>query len=120
MSQAQEAAGGEEVFRVNPLHPSCNRSNLLLGGDRRLVIGSLAVSAVLVFVKFSPVMIAAGAAFGFGMLVLARKLAKSDPKMLDVYQRHTAYRRRYPAQATPWRENGPHEKKIWGRNFGAD
>lgn len=104
----------EGLLRITPLHPSCNRPNLFLGGDRRLVIFGLAFAVMLIFTKPTLVMVITGLVLAFGILWTARKLAKSDPLLISIYLRHTLYRRFYPPQSGPWRENGAHEKKIWG------
>lgn len=111
-------ADESEMLRVAPLHQACNRVTLLLGADRRLAIMSGAMGAVVIVGSLGPaglnVFLVLGAAFISGsMLWAARRLAKADPQMLDIYLRHKVYRKFYPAQSTPWKVNTKYDIKRW-------
>ena len=78
---------------------SLNRPQLLMGGDRELVLLSgllLALMAVSVmsFLSF----LIAGISFMAIVAVLAR-MGKEDPLMRKVYVRHLAYKDFYPAKS---------------------
>ncbi len=81
------------------MHASVNRPQLLMGGDRELVLmagllcGVMAVS-VMTIMSF----LIAGVSFGVIVMVLA-KLGKADPQMRRVYSRHVQYRDFYPAKS---------------------
>ena len=82
-----------------PMRASLNRPQLLMGGDRELVLLSglvLALMAVSVmsFVSF----LIAGISFVAIVAVLAR-MGKEDPLMRKVYARHLAYRDFYSAKS---------------------
>jgi type IV secretion system protein TrbD len=82
-----------------PMRASLNRPQLLMGGDRELVLLSgllLALMAVSVmsFLSF----LIAGISFMAIVAVLAR-MGKEDPLMRKVYARHLAYRDFYPAKS---------------------
>jgi len=82
-----------------PMRASLNRPQLLMGGDRELVLLSgllLALMAVSVmsFLSF----LIAGASFMAIVAVLAR-MGKEDPLMRKVYARHLAYKDFYPAKS---------------------
>jgi type IV secretion system protein TrbD len=81
------------------MHASVNRPQLLMGGDRELVLlagllcGVMAVS-VMTIMSF----LIAGLAFGVIVMVLSR-LGKADPLMRKVYSRHIRYKDFYPAKS---------------------
>ena len=81
------------------MRTSLSRPQLLLGGDRELVILSGLASAmvavsVMTFLSF----VTAFVAFGAIVAVLA-KIGKVDPMMKKVYARHLQYRGFYPAKS---------------------
>ena len=82
-----------------PMRPSLNRPQLLMGGDRELVLLSglvLALMAVSVmsFLSF----LIAGISFMAIVAVLAR-MGKEDPLLRKVYARHLAYMDFYAAKS---------------------
>jgi len=82
-----------------PMRASLNRPQLLMGGDRELVLLSglvLALMAVSVmsFLSF----LIAGASFMAIVAVLAR-MGKEDPLLRKVYARHLGYCDFYPAKS---------------------
>jgi type IV secretion system protein TrbD len=91
------------ALRATPLHRALHRANLLLGGERELVLitaiicGGLAVSA-LNFVA---------SAIGGGVWVMSiglfRMMAKADPQMSRIYLRQLRYRAYYPPRSRPAR-----------------
>lgn len=90
------------TLRTVPIRQVGSRFNLILGGDRELVLflaviaGGLSFSAMQlkVFI-FSGILWIAG-------IYLLRKIAKADPQMRFVYLRHIKYKSYYPAQSTPF------------------
>lgn len=81
------------------MHASVNRPQLLMGGDRELVLlagllcGLMAVS-VMTFMSF----FIAGVAFG-GIVMVLTRFGKADPLMRKVYSRHIHYKDFYPAKS---------------------
>lgn len=88
-----------------PIHRAMNRPNLLLGGERELVLVSGLLSGTLAFAGASVVTIIIGIVLWFGLLTLLRMMAKKDPFMSKVYLRHIKYQKFYPARSTPYRDN---------------
>jgi type IV secretory pathway TrbD component len=90
-------------LRRTALHRALHRANLLLGGERELVLitaiicGGLAVSALNVVAS----------AIGGGVWVIAigllRMMAKADPQMSRIYLRQLRYRAYYPPRSRPAR-----------------
>lgn len=100
-------------LRTARFYSACNRPDLMAGCDRKLFV--LVVTLVGCMFFMTPKMITAIA--GVVLFVIAysvlRKLAKADPLLVPVYQRHITYKRVYAPQATPWRENTPGDKVRW-------
>lgn len=84
---------------LTAMHASVHRPQLLMGGDRELVLlagllgGVMGVSVMTIMSFFI-----AGVSFGTIVMVLAR-LGKADPLMRKVYSRHIRYRDFYPAKS---------------------
>lgn len=82
------------------IHRSLNRPHLLLGAERSLVLLVGVVTATLLFSgNISPSSILLAIAFwscSFWGLV---RMAKADPQMSQVYQRHIRYRSHYSAHS---------------------
>ena len=95
------------MLRTKTLYTSGHRPNLVLGGDRELVLVSGLLSFVLVFAGFvahETVVMLFGVAFWFCALYALRKMAKADPALRRVYLKHIKYKKAfYPARSTPFR-----------------
>lgn len=87
--------------RMTPIHSALHRPNLVLGGDRELVMFAGLLSCLLVYtLQLVPALLGIG--MWFWALHMLRKMAKADPRMRGVYQRHRLYRTYYPARSTPF------------------
>jgi type IV secretion system protein VirB3 len=93
------------ALRTIPIRRAGNRHNLILGGDRELVMlaGLLAFSLVFQAQELKAALY--GILLWFGALFACRRMAKADPQMRFVYLRHRRYRAYYPARSTPFRVN---------------
>lgn len=87
-----------------PIHRAMNRPNLLLGGERELVLVSGLLSGTLAFAGASIATIVIGVLLWFGLLSMLRMMANKDPFMSKVYLRHIKYQSFYPARSTPYRD----------------
>ena len=101
------------TVRTVPIRRSGNRDNLVLGGDRELVMMSGLLAGALIV---SAQEMKAGV-FGTLMWLFAlhflRLMAKADPKMRFVYMRQRLYKKYYPPRSTPFRTNGPAEERQY-------
>jgi len=88
-----------------PIHRVANRDSLFMGGDRELVMLAGLLAAALIFTAQDLRATVFGIALWFGGLFVLRLMAKSDPKMRDVYLRHRKYEKYCPARSTPFRDN---------------
>ena len=82
------------------IHRSLNRPHLLLGAERSLVLMSGLVTALVVFSgSISLVSIGVGVTFWTCSFWALVRMAKADPQMSRVYQRHIRYRAYYSARS---------------------
>lgn len=93
------------ALRTIPIRRAGNRHNLFMGGDRELVMFSGLLAGALIFSAQDTRATLFGFALWFGALFVCRLMAKSDPKMRQVYLRHRRYKAYYPARSTPFRDN---------------
>lgn len=88
----------EEPRRIT-IHRSLNRPHLLLGAERGLVLMTGLITALLLFSgSISVVSIALAILFWSGSFWALVRMAKADPQMSSVYQRHIRYRGYYAAR----------------------
>ena len=81
------------------IHQSANRPNLLLGGDRELVLMAAMLTASLVFVIATWWGILIGAALWTFSVTVFRRMGKHDPMLRQVYVRHVKYQPFYQAKS---------------------
>ncbi len=92
------------ALRSIPIHRAGNRTNLFMGGDRELVMFTGVIAFALVFSAQDSRATFFGIALWVIALYLLRLMAKSDPKMRQVYLRNRRYRPYYPPRSTPFTE----------------
>lgn len=97
-------------IRTVPIRRAGNRDNLVLGGDREMVMFAGLLAAALIFSAQEMKAGIFGVLMWIGALQVFRVMAKSDPKMRFVYLRQRRYRPYYAARSTPFRTNGPAEE----------
>jgi len=101
------------ALRTIPIRRAGNRHNLFMGGDRELVmfIGLMAFALIFSAQELRATIV--GLSLWFVALYLLRLMAKSDPKMRQVYIRQRRYKRYYPARSTPFRINPTSQGKQY-------
>ncbi len=87
----------------NRIHRALSRPNLLLGGDRELVLLTGLAAIILIFVVLTVYSAVIGILVWTVVVAALRAMAKADPLMRRVYIRHVAFRPFYRATSTPWR-----------------
>src|SRR6267378_7040281 len=85
--------------REVPFHESANRPQLLMGGDRELILASAILAAMLVFAVMKWWSILAGLVLWLIAVAILARMAKVDPLLRHVYIRHIRYRDFYPAKS---------------------
>ena len=93
------------------IHPSANRPNQILGGDRELVLLALLISVSLAFSLAT--LWGGGLAVGFwiGAVAVLQRMGKADPMLRQAYMRHIRYRSLYPAKSGLFSKCVPHASK---------
>lgn len=81
------------------IHQSANRPNLILGGDRELVLIAILVSVSLGFSLASWWGIGLAVAFWAGAIAVLQRMGKADPLLRPIYLRHIRYAAFYPAKS---------------------
>ena len=78
---------------------SANRPNLLMGGDREMVLLAGLLAAALIFSVATVWAVAIGIAAWVSAVAALSRMAKVDPMLRHVYVRHVRYRRYYAAKS---------------------
>lgn len=90
-------------LRRTSLPRSLHRPNLILGGERNLVLTTGLVSLGLIITALNVPATIFGLAFWFGCIAALRQMAKSDPMMSRLYLRNIRYRGYYASRSRPFR-----------------
>ncbi len=85
-----------------PFHRALYRPNLVLGGERELVMFTGLVTVCLIFAAQSLVAAIVGLLLWFGCLALLRQMAKIDPYLSRIYMKSLKYCRYYAARSKPF------------------
>ena len=99
-------------MRQAVIHRSLNRSIVILGGDRELVLSAGFISVVTAFTCFTWWGVLVSLIFWIGSTIALRAMHKADPHMRHVFGRHRAYREYYPAKSALHRTIYP-TPSIW-------
>ena len=84
-------------MRSVPIHQSLHRHDLVLGGERDLVL-----YAGLFVTGMSLVATGLALAVWLSCLAALRRMAKADPMMSRIWVRHIRQQNYYPAHSSPW------------------
>jgi type IV secretion system protein VirB3 len=90
-------------LRRTALYRALHRPNLLLGGERELVLITAIVCAGLAVSSLNLVAIATGVGIWAVLIGAFRMMAKADPQMSKVYLRQLNYAAYYPPRSRAWR-----------------
>jgi type IV secretion system protein VirB3 len=93
------------------IHPSVNRPNQILGGDRELVLVTLLISVSLAFSLATLWGVGLAIAFWIGAVAVLQRMGKADPMLRQVYLRHVRYRPFYPAKSGLLSQCVPHASR---------
>ena len=81
------------------IHQSANRPNLILGGDRELVLIAMLTAISLAFSLGSWWGVGLSVAFWVGAVAVLQRMGKADPLLRQIYIRHIWCRSFYPAKS---------------------
>lgn len=85
--------------RTIPISRGINRPNLLLGGDRELVMISGIMAAVLIFSVVTLWSALIGILLWLVAIAAFSRMGKADPLMRHVFLKHQQYQDYYPASS---------------------
>ena len=92
------------ALRRTPLHRALYRPNLILGGERELVLITAIICGGVAVSGLNLVSAAIGVAVWLIAIALLRMMAKADPHMSKVYLRHLRFAAYYPPRSRPFRK----------------
>ena len=96
----------DEQLIATPLHRSTLRSFMVFGAERELALSALLLCAVVAFSALfskSLFVVVFAVVMWFAMIIALRALARHDPMLAAVYQRHIKQQAVYHARSTPYR-----------------
>lgn len=85
-----------------PFHRALHRPNLVLGGERELVMFTGLIAVCLILAAQGLAAVLTGILLWFGCLGLLRYMAKIDPYLSQIYLKSLKYRRYYAARSKPF------------------
>jgi len=89
----------EDKPREVVIHQSANRPNLLLGGDRELVLITMMIAAGLAFSLASIWGIGLAIFYWLASMATLQRMGQADPLLRQIYFRHIRYSPFYPAKS---------------------
>lgn len=92
----------ESKLKSIKVHAALNKPNLLLGGERELMLIVGLFSAVMVFIAMTWQTLIIGVTLWITLSMLLRMMAKADPMMSKIYLRQLKYKDFYLAHSTPF------------------
>jgi len=89
-------------LRSTPIQRVLYRENLLMGGERELVMFTALIAGGIIITSQNLISILIGVPLYVACLFLLRKMAKIDPYLSKVYSLQLKYQSYYPARSTPF------------------
>jgi type IV secretion system protein VirB3 len=89
----------EDKPREVVIHQSANRPNLLLGGDRELVLVTMMIAAGLAFSLATLWGIGLAIVYWISSMAILQRMGKADPLLRKTYFRHIRYLAFYRAKS---------------------
>jgi type IV secretion system protein TrbD len=85
----------DEPRRI-PIHRSLNRPQMMLGGERELVLFSALLAVLIVVSGMNLFSFLTGLALWSLAIAVLIRMGRVDPELSKAYQRHIRYRPHYP------------------------
>jgi type IV secretion system protein VirB3 len=92
-------------LRRTPIYRALHRPNLILGGERELVLFALVLFGSIAVTSLNIIAISISGLLWFIVIALLRAMAKADPYMSCIYLRQLKYKTYYDARSTPFCEH---------------
>ena len=90
-------------LRTTPLHRALHRPNLIMGGERELVLTTALVAGGLAVASMNVPAAIVSSVVWLLCITGLRMMAKADPQMSRVYLRFLKYSKYYAARSRPFR-----------------
>ncbi len=84
------------------IHSALNKPNLLLGGERELMLIVGLLSSIMIFIAMTWQTLILGVIIWIVLSMLLRMMAKADPIMSKIYLKQLKYKDFYRAYSTPF------------------
>jgi type IV secretion system protein VirB3 len=94
----------EDKLQAIKVHSALNKPNLLLGGERELMLMVGLFSALMIFIAMTWQTFIIGIALWVTLSMLLRMMATADPLMSKIYLRQLKYKDFYAAHSSPFYE----------------
>jgi type IV secretion system protein VirB3 len=94
----------EDKLQAIKVHAALNKPNLLLGGERELILMVGLFSALMIFIAMTWQTFFIGIALWVILSMLLRMMAKADPLMSKIYLRQLKYKNFYAAHSSTFYE----------------
>jgi type IV secretion system protein VirB3 len=94
----------EDKLQAIKVHSALNKPNLLLGGERELMLMVGLFSALMIFIAMTWQTFIIGIALWVILSMLLRMMATADPLMSKIYLRQLKYKDFYTAHSSPFYE----------------
>ena len=90
-------------LRYTQIYKALHKANLILGGDRELVLFALIIFAAVSVTTLNIVFIGICIVLWGISIYFFRKMAKADPYMRSIYLKQRKYNDYYPPRSRPFR-----------------
>lgn len=90
--------------RTVQIHQSLHRHNLVMGGERELVMFSALIALLVGVGGMKFISFVTAGIFWLCAIFVLRSMAKADPQMYRVWMRHIKQIKYYSARSSAWRE----------------
>ena len=85
----------DEPRRI-PIHRSLNRAQMMLGGERELVLFSALLAVLIIISGMNLFSVVCGLTLWTLAIAVLIRMGRVDPELSKVYRRHIRYRAYYP------------------------
>ncbi|MDE3028647.1 MAG: VirB3 family type IV secretion system protein [Paracoccaceae bacterium] len=100
-----------EPLRQTRVHRALHRPQMILGGERELMLFSALLAGGIAMASLNLVATISGGVIWIFCAYGLRRMAKADPILSKIYMRHRKYADHYPAFSRPWRKG--RRPNIW-------
>jgi type IV secretion system protein VirB3 len=93
-----------EALRQTVIHRALHRPQIIMGGERELMLFSMLVAGGLILSAMNYIATGLGIVIWMVCVYCLRRMAKADPQMSKIYRRQISYAHYYAPFSRPFRE----------------